>query len=116
MAEWTQDEIDDQNEYDVGCANCDGEGFTFDCWDGFCETAEVGCKTCERRCDWCNPAPKSKTADALRQILADALDGKLAATQTYMDGDKVVIREITPEEFYLPGPVNVTPPKDGEAQ
>jgi len=41
-------------------------------------------------------------------------EADVVATHTYMDGDKVVIREITPEEFYLPGPVNVTPSFDAE--
>lgn len=39
------------------CGNCGGEGYVFDCIDGCCEDAEVGCDLCTRRCDWCN-APK----------------------------------------------------------
>jgi len=67
--------MEDHDDFDDGhdCGNCGGDGVTYDCIDGFCVDAESGCDMCERRCDWCNPAPKSKDADALRQILADAL-------------------------------------------
>jgi hypothetical protein len=60
---------------DDDCPNCGGEGVVYDCIDGFCEDAEEGCDLCAHRCDWCNP-PKQKSGDgeALRQILADALE------------------------------------------
>lgn len=43
------------------CAKCGGEGFVYDCFDGFCQDAEEGCADCARRCDWCNrKAPEEK--------------------------------------------------------
>lgn len=69
-----RDDADRYDDFDDGdCGNCGGEGYVFDCWDGFCESADYGCSACRHRCDWCNPAPKSASSDALRQILADAL-------------------------------------------
>lgn len=65
---------DDYDDYfdDGDCPNCGGEGHVFDCWDGFCENADIGCKLCTSRCDWCNPA---KPNPALQKVLADALAG-----------------------------------------
>jgi hypothetical protein len=42
-------------------------------------------------------------------ICRQAASPDIVATRTYMDGDKLIIHEITAEEFYLPGPKNVTP-------
>ena len=41
------------------CGQCDGEGWTFDCWDGLCVNAEDGCALCMQRCDFCNPRKAS---------------------------------------------------------
>jgi hypothetical protein len=38
----------------------------------------------------------------------------VVALQTYMDGDELVVREITADEFYQPPPVDVTPTKPTE--
>ena len=38
---------------DVECWRCGGEGFVFECLDGFCEDAEVGCDDCTRPCPEC---------------------------------------------------------------
>ncbi|MFG1413419.1 hypothetical protein V5G24_20115 [Xanthobacter sp. VTT E-85241] len=47
-------------DYDDGeCWNCGGEGYVFDCIDGFCADAEAGCDLCTRRCDVCNPTTTS---------------------------------------------------------
>ena len=35
------------------CHQCDGEGFVWDCFDGFCVSAEGGCDDCTRRCPEC---------------------------------------------------------------
>lgn len=40
----------------------------------------------------------------------DPLDEIIVGVRTYMDGDQIVVREVTAREFYQPGPVNVTPP------
>src|SRR6185312_7378551 len=41
----------DRGNIDNGdCWNCGGEGYTFDCFDGCCEDADVGCDDCTRRC------------------------------------------------------------------
>ena len=49
-----------------------GEGFTFDCIDGCCEDAEMGCDLCTRPCSWCTPP--SRNDAALRKILGDAIN------------------------------------------
>jgi hypothetical protein len=64
---------------DTGCANCDGEGFTFGCsWDWQCETYDAGEGTCLciRNCDWCNAPKLTPETEALRQIIGNALAGK----------------------------------------
>lgn len=45
----------DDDYDDFECWNCDGEGYVWDCIDGFCVNAEDGCKLCTRRCEVCNP-------------------------------------------------------------
>lgn len=39
---------------DEECWNCGGEGETFDCFDGFCLDAEIGCELCTRQCEVCS--------------------------------------------------------------
>lgn len=41
------------NANDDDCPHCGGEGYTFDCFDGFCVDAESGCEDCARRCPEC---------------------------------------------------------------
>lgn len=51
---------DDYDDFE--CWNCDGEGYVWDCFDGFCSHAEDGCRLCTRRCEICNPKPAALTA------------------------------------------------------
>lgn len=62
--EWTQEQIDAQMFEDDDCANCGGEGYTHDCFDGFCLDADEGCDLCTRRCDWCNSAVRDQPDSA----------------------------------------------------
>lgn len=59
------------------CPICGGEGFVFDCFDGCCLDADVGCDDCTRPCE-CNR--HSQASPELQQVLADAL-AKHKATQ-----------------------------------
>lgn len=71
-------EYDDYSEYDE-CQRCNGDGFIFDCFDGFCADADEGCDDCTRPCPECTKRPASPE---LRQILADALaDSSATPTQ-----------------------------------
>jgi hypothetical protein len=36
---------------DNECPICHGEGFTFNCFDGFCADADWGCDDCTHRCE-----------------------------------------------------------------
>lgn len=38
---------------DDACQRCGGEGFIFECFDGFCEDADVGCDDCTQPCPEC---------------------------------------------------------------
>ena len=38
----------------VDCWRCGGEGETFDCFDGFCADADIGCDMCTKKCDICD--------------------------------------------------------------
>jgi hypothetical protein len=40
---------------DDECPCCGGEGFIFDCFDGFCADADMGCDDCTRPCPECAP-------------------------------------------------------------
>lgn len=42
------------DELDSECSHCGGEGFIFECFDGFCEDADVGCDDCTRPCPECS--------------------------------------------------------------
>lgn len=44
------------------CWQCGGEGYVFDCWDGCCIDADVGCDDCTRPCDICAPSKKTVMA------------------------------------------------------
>ena len=45
---------DYDDEWDnIDCWNCDGDGYVFECFDGFCLDAEIGCDLCTRQCDVC---------------------------------------------------------------
>lgn len=44
------------------CWQCGGEGFVFDCIDGFCLDAEAGCDMCTKRCDVCSATPTKAEA------------------------------------------------------
>ena len=46
----TPDDLPDQDDT---CQRCGGEGFVFDCFDGFCEDADIGCDDCTRPCPDC---------------------------------------------------------------
>lgn len=49
-----RDDVDRRlNPHDDECWHCGGEGFTHDCFDGFCESAEEGCEDCTRVCPEC---------------------------------------------------------------
>lgn len=63
----------DYDDYEEGCAQCDGEGFVYGCsWDWQCDTYDEGEGTClcTRPCAWCNPV---KPDPALQAVLANAL-------------------------------------------
>jgi hypothetical protein len=57
-------------------------------------------------CDCADPIPQS-TDEQSEPPTGPAAD--VVALQTYMDGDELVVREITADEFYQPPPVDVTP-------
>lgn len=46
--------MDPENpHYDDTCPCCGGDGYIFDCFDGFCENADIGCDDCTRPCPEC---------------------------------------------------------------
>lgn len=51
---YTQEEIDDMMGMDDDCSYCGGEGVVYDCIDGQCLDAEIGCDLCASRCDYCS--------------------------------------------------------------
>ena len=53
---------DYDDDYEVECYECGGEGYVHYCFDGFCVDADYGCDECTRRCDVCNPAKKGGEA------------------------------------------------------
>lgn len=58
---------------DDECPVCGGEGFVFDCFDGCCLDADIGCDDCTRTCD----CQKRQASPELQQVLADALSASL---------------------------------------
>jgi len=59
----------DPRDDDSECPICGGEGFVFDCFDGCCEDAEIGCDECTIPCD-CQKRPSSPE---LQEVLREAL-------------------------------------------
>jgi hypothetical protein len=68
-------DMDYDDHLDGGeCWNCGGEGRVNDCIDGCCvDTDDIYCSYCSKRCDICNPAPKTKETEELRKVLGEAL-------------------------------------------
>jgi hypothetical protein len=60
------------------CWNCGGEGYTWECIDGSCLDADIGCELCERRCSVCTPAHASPE---LQEVLAEALANSPPASE-----------------------------------
>lgn len=62
-------------EYDEpeDCPECGGEGFVFQCFDGCCEDADIGCDDCTRTCPVCGGKPLNAEPDPdyLRELRAE---------------------------------------------
>jgi hypothetical protein len=59
------------------CSHCGGEGYTHDCFDGFCEAAEEGCEDCARPCPEC-VIFKGQIAKAVREEVVKLGDVEIA--------------------------------------
>lgn len=55
---------------DTECPVCGGEGFTFDCFDGCCADADIGCDDCMRRCECQHRQAPAELQEVLREALA----------------------------------------------
>ena len=52
----TKEELEDMladREPTEDCWDCGGDGFVFDCFDGLCAEAEIGCDDCTKTCSIC---------------------------------------------------------------
>lgn len=62
--------MSDPHEHgDDECPNCGGDGFVFDCFDGCCADADVGCDDCTRPCS----CQKRQALADLQEVLREAL-------------------------------------------
>ena len=68
MSDEFDHDYDPYDGEDTDCWNCGGEGYVFDCIDGFCLDAEIGCDLCTRRCDVCNRRPTEAPATAAASL------------------------------------------------
>lgn len=80
----------DYEDYDDDpgdCIECGGEGFVWDCFDGFCVDAESGCDDCTRPCPECarNKRERAVSEAGLKQVLADAISDNAAPPQSLED-------------------------------
>lgn len=64
----TADDLDEE------CSECGGEGFIFDCFDGCCANADIGCDDCTRLCH----CQKRQAPRELQDVLSAALSELLA--------------------------------------
>ena len=51
--EYSQDEIDDMMGLNDDCPYCE-DGFVWECFDGQCLDAEIGCDLCAKPCEFCS--------------------------------------------------------------
>lgn len=72
-------EYEDYDDDPGDCFECGGEGFVFDCFDGFCVDAESGCDDCTRPCPECRRR-KQQASPELREVLREALDPQTNVT------------------------------------
>lgn len=75
-------ETSDYEDYDDDpddCYQCGGEGFVWDCFDGFCVNAEDGCDDCTRPCPECalrkRKAAESKVSPQAQDAQTNAQGG-----------------------------------------
>ena len=57
------------------CWRCGGEGYVFECFDGYCLDAEVGCDDCTRRCPECVRRARRQKANEEAERQADGREG-----------------------------------------
>lgn len=62
---------------DNDCPHCGGDGYVFDCVDGFCADAEVGCEMCTQPCVECARLKLGRER-AIRVSILRALDVEAA--------------------------------------
>lgn len=61
-----------------GCPECDGGGYTYDCFEEFaCIDPESGCSDCARRCAWCAEL-KHDRLKAVREEVIKSNDAEIA--------------------------------------
>ena len=78
MLDMIMEDVERQlNPNDDDCWHCGGEGYTHDCFDGFCEMAEEGCEDCSRRCPEC-AIHKANVAKAVREEVIKSGDVDIA--------------------------------------
>jgi hypothetical protein len=79
ILDYIYDDVDQRlnPNHEEGCWNCGGEGYTFDCFDGCCLDAEIGCEECSRECVECK-IYAGKRAKAVREEVIKSNDVEVA--------------------------------------
>jgi hypothetical protein len=78
ILDYIYDDVDRElNPNQEDCWHCGGEGYTFDCFDGCCLDADVGCEECSRECVECK-IYAGKRAKAIREEVIKTNDVEVA--------------------------------------
>lgn len=86
---------------DDKCPCCGGEGFIFECFDGFCEDCDIGCDDCTRSRPACSRAASTAKRKIKQRLATPNLFPHLEhedraeldrADQAWERGDKMVKR------------------------
>lgn len=97
MLDFICDEVDhEQNPSGEDCWYCGGEGETFDCFDGFCLDADIGCADCTRACPECRIA-KHARLKAIREAVIKSNDVDIA--REWLKDVGRWSEDITPEQI-----------------
>lgn len=73
------DDVDRRlNSSGEDCWNCGGEGVVYDCFNNYCEDAEIGCDDCASDCPECAIFKKGQREKAVREEVIKSNDPDLA--------------------------------------
>lgn len=91
------DEVDQRLNWNPEeCWHCGGEGYTFDCFDGCCLEADIGCEDCARRCPECAEHKRDRLKSVREAVIQS---GDIDVAREWLKGIGRWTPEITDDQI-----------------